>query len=266
MSNIKLGLAGWGFRQMSIREYFNTTSRLGLELIELNCRLDVPNHAWVDFDKQDVAEVQDCAADEGLTIAALAASNDFTLSDPGLLNGQVAQVRRTIELAHELGASYVRVIVGADSQPPAPVLERAVRRLQEAGQIADSFDIRLAIENGSGPLTLAQQCLEVMEQLGDDPIGLVYNPANFARDGDDPVKAFELLSKHVSYAHLCDWDGQDYCPIGKGTIDWKTLIPLLDASELELALIEYPHPGDIELGTASSCKKLTSLLRKPGGN
>ena len=264
MSNLELGLAGWGFREMSIREYFDTASRLGFGLIELNCRPDVPNHAWVDFDKQDVAEVQDCAADEGLKIVALAANNDFTLTDPGLLNGQVAQIRRTIELAHELGASYVRAVVGPDSQPPAAVLETALRKLQEAGQFADSFDIRLAIENGNGPLGLARQCSEIMEQLRADPIGLLYNPANFARDGDDPVKAFELLSKYASYAHLCDWDGQDYCPIGKGNIDWKTLIPLLDESELSLALIEYPHTADIELGTASGYKELTSLLRKPG--
>ena len=265
MSNIKLGSAGWGFREMSIREYFNTASRLGLSLVELNCRPDVPNHAWVDFDKQDVTEVQDCAADEGLTIVALAANNDFTLTKPGLLNGQVAQIRRTIELAHEFGASYVRAIVGADSQAPAAVLETAVRRLQEAGKFADSFDIRLAIENGSGPLASAQQCLGIMEQLGVDPIGLVYNPANFARDGEDPIKAFELLCDHVSYAHLCDWDGQDYRPIGKGNIDWEKLIPLLNESDLSLALIKYPHPEDIELGTAASHKNLNSLLRKFGG-
>ena len=262
MSNMKLGLAGWGFREMSIREYFDTASRLGLPLIELNCRPDVPNHAWVDFDKQDVTEVQDCAADEGLKIVALAANNDFTQSDPGLLSSQVAQIRRTIELAGELGASYVRAIVGAENQPPPAVLETALRRLQEAAQFADSFDIRLAIENGSGPLASAGQCLAIMEQLAADPIGLVYNPANFARDGDDPIKALEMLGQYVCYVHLCDWDGRDCCPIGKGNIDWEKLITLLDKSPLTFALIEYPHPQDIELGTAVSYKKLTSLLRK----
>ncbi len=265
MSNIKLGLAGWGFREMTIREYFDTASRLGLGLVELNCRPDVPNHAWVDFDKQDVTEVLDCAADEKLTIVALSANNNFIQSDPGILNGQIAQIRRTIELASEFGASYVRASVGEDTQPPPAVLETALRKLQELGQFADSFDIRLAIENGSGPLASAQQCLAIMKQLLADPIGLLYNPANFARNGDDPIKAFELLCDHVSYAHLCDWDGQDYRPIGKGNIDWEKLIPLLHESDLPLALIEYPHPQDIELGTAASYKKLNSLLRKFGG-
>jgi len=261
VSNIKLGLAGWGFREMTIREYFDTASRLGLSQLELNCRPDVPNHAWVDFDKQDVAEVQDCAADEGLAIVALAANNDFTQSDPGILNGQVAQIRRTIELAGEFGAPYVRAIVGADNQTPPAVLENALRKLQEAAQFADSFDLRLAIENGIGPLASAGQCLAIMEQLAADPIGLVYNPANFARHGDDPIQALELLGEYVCYAHLCDWDGQDCCAIGKGQIDWEKLISLLDKSPLTFALIEYPHPEDIELGTAASHKKLTSLLR-----
>ena len=264
MSNIKLGLAGWGFREMSIREYFDTAARLSLSQLELNCRCDVPTHAWVDFDKQDVTEVQDCAADEGIEIVALAANNDFTQTDPGLLNSQVAQMRHTIELARELGAPYVRTIVGADDQPPPAVLETALRKLQEAAQFADSFNIRLAIENGHGPLSSAKQSLEIMEQLSADPIGLVFNPANFARHGDDPCRALELLGQYVCYAHLGDWNGRDYCPIGKGQIDWEKLITLLDESDLPLALIEYPHPKDIELGSAASYKKLSSLLRKFG--
>ena len=265
MSNIKIGLAGWGFRNMSIREYFNTASRLGFSHLELNCRADVPNHAWVDFDKQDVAEVQDCAADQGIEIVALAAKNDFTGTDPGLLNGQVAQIRRTIELAGELGATYVRTIIGTEAQPSPAVLETALRKIQEAGQFADSCGIRLAIENGSGPFASAQQCLEIMEQLAAEPVGLVYNPANFARERQDPVKVLEMLGKHVCYAHLGDWDGRDYCPIGKGDIEWEKLISLLDKSQLTFALIEYPHDEDVEMGTAASYKKLTSLLRKLGG-
>lgn len=264
MSNMKIGLAGWGFREMTIREYFDTASRLGLSLVELNCRPDVPNHAWVDFDKQDITEVQDCAADEGIEIIALAANNDFSTTDPSALNSQVAQIRRTIELARELGAPYVRTVIGPDEQSSPAVLELALRRLQEAAQFANSFDIHLAIENGQGPLASAQQCQTIMEQLAAEPIGLVYNPAGFARQGDDPLKALELLGEYVCYAHLCDWDGQDCCPIGKGNIDWEKIMTLLDESDLPLALIEYPHPQDIELGTAASYKKLTSLLRKLG--
>ena len=86
MGNIKLGLAAWGFRQMTLREYFDTASRLGLGLIELNCRADVPAHLGPDFDQQDITEVLDGAADQGLRIVALSANNDFTRSDPAELN------------------------------------------------------------------------------------------------------------------------------------------------------------------------------------
>ncbi len=264
MSNIKLGLAGWGCREMTIREYFDTASRLGISYVELNCRPDVPNHAWVDFDKQDIAEVQDCADDEGLHIVHLSANNIFIQSDPGLLTGQVAQLRRTIELAAEFGASYVRTIISSDTKPAPPILEISLRKLQEAAKFADSLDIRLAVENGHGPLSSPRQCLKIMTQLAADPIGLLYNPANFARLGHDPLEALELLGEYICYAHFCDWDGRRFCPIAQGKIDWVKVISRLDETSLELALIEYPHPQDIELGTASSCKKLTSLFRKLG--
>jgi len=265
MSDINLGLAGWGFRQMSLREYFDTASRLGLPLVELNCRPDVPAHLWVDYDQQDVTEVLDCVADEGIKIVALSAQNDFTQSEPGVLNSQVAQLRRIIELADALGAQYVRVVLGQDAQAGPAILETAVRKLQEAAQFADSFQVRLAIENGLGPLRSSQNCLKIMQQLRSDPIGLVYNPANFARDGDDPLKALELLGERIYYSHLADWDGQRICAVGQGSIDWEGLVSLLGQCPAELALIEYPHPEDIELGTAASQKKLTSLLRKIGG-
>ena len=249
---------------MTIREYFDTASRLGISLVELNCRPDVPNHARVDFDKQDIAEVQDCADDEGLQIAALSTSNNFAQSDPSLLTSQVAQLRRTIELAAEFGAPYVRTIISPETKPAPPILEISLRKLQEAAKFADSLDICLAVENGHGPLGSPQQCLKIMTQLTADPVGLLYNPANFARMGHNPTEALELLGEHICCAHLCDWDGQSFCPISQGKIDWAKLISLLDKTSLELALIEYPNPQDIELGTAACHKKLASMLRKLG--
>ena len=265
MSSLKFGLAAWGFRQMTLREYFDTASRLGLGLIELNCRADVPAHLGADFDQQDIAEVLDGAADQGLQIVALSANTDFISSDPAELNSQTAQLRRTIELASKLGAEYVRVLLGQDTQPAPAVLETAVRKLQEAGKFAGSFEIRLAIENGFGPLCSSRDCLEILQQLRGDPIGLLYNPANFLRDGDDPLKALELLAEYTCYSHLADYDGRQLCAIGRGSIDWTALTGLLSECPAEIALIEYPHPEDIELGTAAGQKKLTSLLRKFGG-
>lgn len=261
MSNLKLGLAGWGFREMSLREYFDAAARLGLGSIELNCRADVPAHLRVDFDQQDVAEVLDCATDEKIEIVALSTQNDFTQSDPALLNSQVAQLRRSIELTSKLGAQYVRVVLGNDNQAGLAALEKALRNLQEAGKFADSFGLKLALENGVGPLRSSRDCLEIMQQLRAYPVGLLYNPANFARDGDDPVRTVELLGEYVCYGHLADWDGKRVCAVGRGTIDWKSVMNVLSQYPLEFALIEYPHPEDIELGTASSQKKLTSLLR-----
>ena len=264
MSNIKLGVAGWGFREMSLREYFDTAARLGLPFVELNCRADVPAHVGVDFDQQDVAEVLDCAADERIEIVALSTENDLSQSDPALLNSQVAQLRRAIELSSELGAQYVRVVLGSDTQAEPAVLEKALRNLQEAGRFADSFGLKLALENGVGPLRSSRDCLVIMQQVRAYPIGLLYNPANFARDGDDPAKALELLGEYVCYGHLADWDGKRVCAVGQGEIDWESVAKLLSQFPLECALIEYPHPEDIELGTASSQKKLTSLLRRLG--
>ena len=262
MSDIKLGVAGWGFRQMSLREYFNTASRLGLSLVELNCRPDVPAHLWLDCDQQDVIEILDCAADEKIRIEAVSAANDFTRNDSATLNTQASQLRRIVELAAELSAQYVRVVIGQDAQANPAMLETAIRKLQEVGRFAATLDITLAIENGNGPLRSSRDCLDVMRQLHSDSIGLLYNSANFARDGDDPVKALDMLSEHVCYSHLADWDGRRVCAVGQGKIDWPSLLTLLSECPAEIALIEYPHPEDIELGTAASQKKLTSLFRK----
>lgn len=264
MSDIRIGVAGWGFRQMSLREYFDTASRLGVPLVELNCRADVPGHIWVDFDQQDVTEVLDCAADEGIEIVVLSADNDFTLADPVKLNSQVAQLRRIIELANQLGAKYVRAVVGRDAKCSPAVLENAVRKLQEAAQFAGSFEVKLAVENGFGPLSTVNECQEIMQQLQPDSAGFLYNPANFARGGDDPVRALELLGKRVCYSHLTDWNDEGFCAIGQGSIDWKSVVGLLSDCPAEFALIEYPRAEDIELGIAASQKKLTSLLRKHG--
>ena len=114
MSTIKIGLAGWGFRQLTIREYFDAAARLGLPMLELNCRPDVLAHAWVDFSQDDLSEILDCAATGHIEIVALSARNDFTHADPTQLNSQAAQLRRIIESAAYLKARFVRVLIGQD--------------------------------------------------------------------------------------------------------------------------------------------------------
>lgn len=261
MSNMKFGLAGWGFRQLTIREYFNAAARLDLPMLELNCRPDVLAHAWVDFSQDDLTEILDCAAASRIEIVALSARNDFTHADPTRLNTQAAQLHRIIESAAHLKARFVRVLIGQDPQPSQAVRESALRKLQEAGKFAESLGLKLALENGTGPLRRADDCLETLHDLSAFPIGLVYNPANFARDGEDPAQALAKLAKHVCYSHLADWDGRQVCAVGKGQIDFPAILGLLNQSDADVALIEYPHPDDVELGTAASQKKLTSMLR-----
>ena len=261
MSTLKLGLSAWGFRQLTIREYFDAAARLGLPLVELNCRPDVLAHAWVDFSQEDLSEILDCASAGHIEIVALSARNDFTHADPTRLNSQAAQLRRIIESAAHLRARFVRVLIGQDPQPSQAVRESALRKLQEAGKFAETLGLKLALENGNGPLLRSDDCLEVLHDLSAFPIGLVFNPANFARHGEDPVQALAKLAKHICYSHLADWDGHQVCPVGKGQIDFPALLALLSQSDADVALIEYPHPDDVELGTAASQKKLTSLLR-----
>lgn len=88
------------------------------------------------------------------------------------------------------------------------------------------------------------EILRLIEKVGDDCIGVVFDTANGLQRGEHPVFAAKRLAPYVRQTHIKDayvgraFGGLDFQtrPVGKGIVDFPTILPILAKANPDLNL------------------------------
>ena len=263
---MKIACAGWGFRQMGMRKYFEEALALGTGFVEVNCSENVPEHLSPKATLDEAREMTELARSIGVKVVALAAGNDFTVADGAMWNQHVASVKHVIDLAQAAGAEVVRIFAGWAEELADAVFKRAARGIREVGEYAKTRGVVLGIENHGGITGTGESCAKLLDLVGDlDAVGLTYDPANFAYTGADPLRGLTAVGERVTYCHLKDvrrdLDGKpECCAFGEGEIDWPPILAGLRAFYGGYLAIEYERAEDAAAGTRRSLENLHPLL------
>ncbi len=174
------------------------------------------------------------AEDADVAIACLATSCSYTAATPAELSRMMADSRALIALAHDIGATTMRVFGGN--------IPQGMTRDAAATQLADSL-AALAPEARAAGVTLcvethdswcnARDLAAVIERVGHPNVRVnwdIMHPVNAA--GMTMDEAFDALRPDIRHVHFHDGarnakGGLDLCPIGQGIIDHKRAIELL---------------------------------------
>ena len=147
-----------------------------------------------------------------------------------------------IKLAAAIGADVMRVVGSSlmfRFEPHEPQLAQLAVWFKEAQNVADSYGIRLAVENHID--YNSDEICQLLDAVGNDNFGVNFDSGNFLRVLDDPVKAMEKLSSRVWATHIKDllpvkgvsvdeWYFFSCVPTGKGLIDNQRIAELLAAA------------------------------------
>ncbi|MBL8592688.1 MAG: sugar phosphate isomerase/epimerase [Devosia sp.] len=96
------------------------------------------------------------------------------------------------------------------------------------------------------------ECLELVERVGPDALGVSYDPANMLVRLEEPLAAARRLAPYVTQVHIDDatlsFEGdtalrRHLAPVGQGIIDWPSLLALLPTAK---PLIEL-HRGQFAI-------------------
>ncbi len=128
------------------------------------------------------------------------------------------ELSHTLELADTLGCNKIRMFSFYIPEGEAPEIYRdeVMERLTRFTDTAKGSGIKLCHENEKGIYgDTAERCLDVLKNV--PKLGAVFDPANFVQCGEDTLRAWELLEKHIVYMHIKDSlaDGR-IVPAGKG--------------------------------------------------
>lgn len=227
---LALSWSNWGFGLETLAESCARLSRHGITWIELH-----GNHYGADLGYRP-ADAKTITADHGLSIAGIcgmfSADNDLSSNRPAARQAAIDYLKREIEFAHEVGATYILVVPGAVGRPQAyddTEFERSVATLQivaplfaEAGVRAAIEPIRSAEVSFCHTVADAKRYIEAVNHSAITHInGDVYHmQSEESHIGTAIVEAGEALTN----LHLAD---SNRCALGEGSLDLDTLIRAL---------------------------------------
>ncbi|WP_251024059.1 sugar phosphate isomerase/epimerase [Arthrobacter sp. ISL-65] len=157
---------------------------------------------------------------------------DINLASPGanMRRKSIDHIKSVIDLAAAWDVSEVVISPGTRRPMISPSLENTYGWMYESLEslipLAKQGGTRLLFENTPYCFTPTIQDLAgVVSTINDDAVKIVYDVANAAYIGEDPVVSLRAHHKSIGLVHISDTgaDSWGHDPIGTGVIDWDGL-------------------------------------------
>ena len=198
----------------------------------------------------------------------------------GGLNQQAyKEMVQSLEYASQIGARVMRVVGSSlrfRHQPHQPQLERLTIMLREAVKVAESWGIKMAIENHID--FTADEMVHLLDAVDSSYLGINFDTGNFLRLLDDPIKGMAKLAPRVYATHIKDlkvqkgvpadeWYFFSSAPVGDGVVDNQKLVQMLADAGFDGVLaveIDFLHPdynNDEDAAVARSVVELRRLAQ-----
>jgi sugar phosphate isomerase/epimerase len=238
---------------LTLPQWFQIAGDLGLDGADLSVA-HIAGASATELDALGCA-----AADAGVQIVILAAYCDFTHPDARHRLREIDDLRKWIEVAHRLGARFVRVTAG-QAHPELEeeeTLGRIVEGLTACMDDAAAGGVRLLYENHvRGYLwqhndftQSSRRFLEVLRRTRDTSLGVLFDTANNLALDEDPVSLLAHVLPRVGAVHVSDLRQRgtfEPTTIGMGVAPIRQVFQLLTAADYDgwLSIEEASKTGE----------------------
>jgi len=222
-----LGCPAWSWDK--ILGFAKQHGYTGVELRGLLGNMDLPT--CPEFSPGRIEQSKKDVAAAGLRIASVDASAYMHDADPAKHGEQMADSRRFIDLASQLGAPYIRVmgneIVGTQDE----TIARVAKSLHQLGEYAGPRKVTVLLES-HGDFVRSPALLDILQQADSPHVALLWDAHNTYRGGPEaPEITVSRLGKYIRHTHLKDSitkGGEDhYVLTGRGEVPVKKQVQLL---------------------------------------
>ncbi|ULR47617.1 sugar phosphate isomerase/epimerase family protein [Rhizobium sp. K102] len=177
--------------------------------------------------------------DHGATVRSLNAGGyDINLASPAanMRRKSSDHIRDVIQLAVDWGVTDVVISPGTRRPMISPTVPQALGWLYESLDVllpvAKQASVRLLMENT--PYCFRPtigELVGVVDEIKSDNLSIVYDVANAAFIGEDPVASLLSHHSHIGLVHISDTgtDVWGHDPIGTGVVDFEGLGRAVDS-------------------------------------
>jgi sugar phosphate isomerase/epimerase len=185
------------------------------------------------------AEVKKRFADSQVRLFGLGSAFDYHTPDPAKLRQDIEATKQYIVLAHDVGASGVKVRPNALPRevPVEQTLEQIGRALRELGEFGANHGQQIRLEvHGAGTSLLPR--IKTIVDMADHPnVGVCWNSNQTDLEGAGFEANFDLVKDKIVEVHLRDLYLEEY--------PWRRLLTRLNAiGYTSFCLAEIPESPD----------------------
>ncbi|MFE0513783.1 sugar phosphate isomerase/epimerase family protein [Streptomyces sp. NPDC058964] len=223
---MKLAFSTLGVPGLPVAEVLALATGHGYHGVELRAHPEEPVHVSLGAaEREDVAA--ECKA-AGIEIVGLAGYTRVAApGDDGLV---LAEIHGLLDLAHDLGAPFVRVFPGAaPDQPREEADATAARRLGTAAEYASALGVRILLETHDSHRTGAD-AIRVLGRVGHRQVGALWDVMHTWLGGEQPSETYAALSPYLGYVQVKDIasaDDTSPLPLGAGVLPLTECVDVL---------------------------------------
>ncbi|CAN7659173.1 sugar phosphate isomerase/epimerase family protein [Neorhizobium sp. LjRoot104] len=197
-------------------------------------------HCWPDeMSTRSRSDARKQLQDHGASVRSLNAGGyDINLASPGanMRRKSSDHIKDVIQLAVDWGVTDVVISPGTRRPMISPTIP------QTLGWLSESLDVLLPVAKQAGVRLLMEntpycfrptigELVDVVEEIKSENLSIVYDVANAAYIGEDPIASLRSHHSHIGLVHISDTgtDVWGHDPIGTGIIDFEGLGRAVDS-------------------------------------
>lgn len=238
-----------GLPERTLLEAVQMVADAGYAAIELNAETLpwAPAHMTPDADATFRRAVAEACKARGLTIPAVGAHIQMISADKSQRTAAIEWVNGCTDLAADIGAPIVHILSGpVESGVDLDAAWGWFRHAVEATtEHASSKGVTLGVEAIAGHVFhKVDHYHRLRQELPGVPFKVNFDPSHLEVQGENPRRVVDELGDQIVHVHLKDGKGAfpdfEFPPLGKGTINFATLVKGLSAAGYKGALsVEY---------------------------
>ena len=223
-----LGCPKWELAK--ILEFAQANGFAAVELRGLLGTMDLPSRP--EFEPDRIAETKKEIAASGIKIACVSSSTELHTADAGKRAQGIADGKRFVDLAQQLGAPYVRVFGNKfEGGTREEITARVAAGLHEMAEYSGPRGVTVIIES-HGDFVDSPTLKEVLTRANSDHAGLLWDAHHTFVDGhEQPSKTVAELGTWIRHTHLKDsvpdGNGRKYVLTGKGEVPVQAQVEAL---------------------------------------
>ncbi|MYU22232.1 sugar phosphate isomerase/epimerase family protein [Streptomyces sp. SID8352] len=226
---MKLAFSTLGLPGLPLTDVLPLATSHGYHGVELRAHPEEPVHPGLTPGER--AGVVAAFRAAGLEVLGL--TGGARVAAPGDDGAVIDEVRALVDLAHDLGAPYVRVLPGGAGPSPGEADATAARRLGTAAEHATDAGVRILLETHDSHPTGAD-AMRVLGLVGHRQVGALWDVMHTWLGGEQPVESFAALSPYLGYVRVKDIaSAEDTAPLplGAGVLPLAECVEVLSRQE-----------------------------------